>query len=79
MIIRGTAPVIETWRATLARVYAPHRLTIAIPDDAPHLPAALAAKAPRGEATAYVCHGSVCDAPVDSLAAIEPILARTTT
>jgi uncharacterized protein YyaL (SSP411 family) len=68
IIIRGVAEQIEAWRAQLARLYAPRRLVLAVPADALDLPAALADKAPRGEAVAYVCTGSVCGAPVATLA-----------
>jgi uncharacterized protein YyaL (SSP411 family) len=68
VILRGEPRIIETWRRELARLYAPRRLVLAIPADAPDLPPALAGKAPRGEATAYVCRGSLCLEPVDSLA-----------
>jgi uncharacterized protein len=68
VIIRGAAAQIEEWRSQLARVYAPRRLILAIPADSAPLPAALADKPARGEAVAYVCSGSVCAAPVTTLA-----------
>jgi uncharacterized protein YyaL (SSP411 family) len=67
VILRGEAATIEGWRAELAKVYAPHRLVLAIPADAQHLPEALRDKAPRGEAVAYICTGSTCSAPMGSL------------
>jgi uncharacterized protein YyaL (SSP411 family) len=68
VILRGGAAEIEAWRTELAKVYAPHRITLAIPTGMADLPAALADKAPpaRG-ALAYVCRGSVCSAPIDPL------------
>ncbi len=66
VILRGEAPAIESWRRELARLYAPRRMVLAIPADAGDLPAALAEKTPRGPATAYVCRGSVCSAPIDA-------------
>ena len=68
VILRGTPDSIESWRNQLARLYAPRRLLLAIPADTSGLPPALADKTPRGEATAYVCTGSTCSAPIDSLA-----------
>jgi uncharacterized protein YyaL (SSP411 family) len=69
VIIRGAATQIEEWRGQLARVYAPRRMILAIPEgSAQQLPAALADKPARGEAVAYVCAGSVCGAPVTTLA-----------
>ena len=66
VIVRGEASAIEAWRRELARLYAPRRMVLAIPADAPDLPPALAQKAPRGPATAYVCRGNVCAEPIDS-------------
>ncbi|MGH8275493.1 MAG: thioredoxin domain-containing protein, partial [Steroidobacteraceae bacterium] len=70
VILRGEPQAIEAWRGELVREYAPRRLTLAIPAGAPGVPAALAAKAPRGDAVAYICRGSTCSAPVESLEAL---------
>ena len=70
IVLRGAPAPIEAWRAQLARLYAPRRLVLAVPADATGLPAALADKAPQGEAVAYVCAGSVCGVPVTTLAAL---------
>jgi uncharacterized protein len=70
IILRGDPQQIEEWRVQLARLYAPRRLVLAVPADATDLPPALAQKAPRGEAVAYVCTGSVCGEPVSTLAAL---------
>jgi uncharacterized protein len=70
VILRGEAAAIEAWRRELARMFVPRRLVLAIPADATDLPTALADKAPRGAAAAYICRGSTCSAPVDSLEAL---------
>jgi uncharacterized protein len=70
VILRGEAQAIEAWRRELARSFTPRRLVLAIPADATALPAALADKVPRGESVAYICRGSTCSAPVDSLGAL---------
>jgi hypothetical protein len=72
VILRGEAAAIEAWRRELARMFVPRRLVLAVPADATELPPALAEKAPRGgtEAVAYVCRGSTCSAPVESLEAL---------
>jgi len=70
VILRGAAPTIEGWRRELARAFAPRRLVLAIPADAADLPPALADKAPRAGPVAYVCRGSSCSAPLDSLGAL---------
>ena len=70
VILRGEAAAIEAWRRELARMFVPRRLVLAIPADASDLPPALADKAPRGAAVAYICRGSTCSAPVESLEAL---------
>ena len=70
VILRGEPAAIEGWRRELARTFAPRRLVLAIPTDAPGLPRSLVDKVPRGEAVAYVCRGSTCSAPLESLAAL---------
>jgi hypothetical protein len=67
VVLRGEARTIEGWRADLARIYAPHRLVLAIGADDADLPLALADKTPRAGTVAYICRGSTCSAPVDSL------------
>jgi uncharacterized protein len=68
IIIRGAAAPIAQWHRELARLYAPRRLVLAVPSDLSDLPAALADKPARDTAVAYVCEGSVCGAPVSTLA-----------
>jgi uncharacterized protein len=70
VILRGETRTIDGWRADLARLYAPHRLTLAIAADARDLPPALADKTPRAGPVAYLCRGSTCSAPLDSLPAL---------
>jgi len=70
VLLRGEAAAIEAWRRELARMFVPRRLVLAIPADATDLPPALADKAPRGAAVAYICRGSTCSAPVESLEAL---------
>jgi len=70
VVLRGEARTIEGWRRDLARVYAPRRLVLAIPTDAAGLPPALADKTPRASPVGYICRGSSCSAPLDSLDAL---------
>jgi hypothetical protein len=70
VVLRGDSRTIEGWQRALARSYAPHRLLLAIPGDAPDLPTALADKTPRAGPVAYICHGSSCSSPLDSLDAL---------
>jgi hypothetical protein len=74
VILRGREPALGEWARRCRGAYAPRRLTFAIPDDAPALPPALAARDPRGEVVAYVCEGFVCAAPVTTLDALAPAL-----
>jgi uncharacterized protein YyaL (SSP411 family) len=68
IVIRGPAAQIEEWRGQLARLYAPRRMVLAVPADTPDLPPGLADKPAREAALAYVCTGSVCAAPINTLA-----------
>ncbi|MEO7774090.1 MAG: thioredoxin domain-containing protein [Steroidobacteraceae bacterium] len=70
VILRGRRDVLTAWQRNLAKLYAPRRLVLAVPDDLTGVPHALADKPARGAAIAYVCRGSVCAAPVDTLAAL---------
>jgi uncharacterized protein YyaL (SSP411 family) len=70
VVLRGEARTIEGWRLALARSYAPHRMVLAVPTEAVDLPAALADKTPRAGPVAYICRGSTCSAPLDSLDAL---------
>jgi len=70
VVLRGEARTIEGWALALAKTYAPHRIVLAIPAEAADLPPALADKTPRAGAVAYLCQGSTCSAPIDSLEAL---------
>ncbi|HWK75419.1 MAG TPA: thioredoxin domain-containing protein [Povalibacter sp.] len=70
VIVRGSAAEAASWRDELAKLYAPRRLTFAIPSDAHDLPPALADKKPQDGTVAYVCEGMTCSAPVNALAAL---------
>jgi len=70
VILRGARDAIGAWQRELAKVYAPRRLVLAIPADTPDLPPALKDKAPKGAAIAYICRGTTCSAPINSLDAL---------
>jgi uncharacterized protein YyaL (SSP411 family) len=70
VVLRGCSAAIEPWRIRLNAVFAPRRWTLAIPADIADLPAAIAAKPAGAAATAYVCRGMHCSAPISSLAAL---------
>ena len=67
LILRGPRAEIANWARELHKLYAPRRMVLAVPGDAQDLPPALEEKTSRGSAVAYVCRGSTCSAPIDSL------------
>jgi hypothetical protein len=68
IVLRGAVAELDCWRHELDRLWDPRRLILAIPADATALPAALAAKpAYAGRTVAYVCRGTSCSAPLESL------------
>lgn len=67
LILRGEDSAITAWARELHKLYAPRRMVLAVPSDARDLPPALAEKTSGSTALAYVCHGSTCSAPIDSL------------
>ncbi len=71
VILRGEQHVIEDWRRTLQRIWQPLVSVIAVPTGMPGLPAALAEKPPHGEAVAYLCRGSTCEAPLHGLETVQ--------
>ena len=75
LIIRGDAPQIEHWCASLGAVYAPTRMIFAIPRDAAEFPPALAAKRAAPGTVVYVCTGMNCSAPLDDLSDVARELA----
>jgi hypothetical protein len=70
VLLRGRPGAIEPWQTAINAEYSPQRWTLAIPADVTGLPAALAIKQADGGPLAYVCRGSVCSAPLDSLTAL---------
>jgi uncharacterized protein len=65
VVIRG---VDENWQRELGKLYAPHRLVFSIPAQLEGLDPAVADKKPGDATRAYVCRGSTCSPPVESLA-----------
>jgi uncharacterized protein YyaL (SSP411 family) len=73
ILLRGDESQITTWAKELHKLYAPRRLILAVPAAAQDLPPALADKgfpATSGGAIAYVCQGSTCSAPINSLSGL---------
>jgi len=68
VIVRG--PQAAAWQEQLSALYAPRRMIFAIADDAAGLPPALASKVGGGSTVAYVCKGTTCSPPFNSLPAL---------
>jgi uncharacterized protein YyaL (SSP411 family) len=67
VIVRGPEKEARAWQSELGKLYGPHRLTFAIPSGLEGLDAALADKKAGDVTRAYVCRGSTCSAPIESL------------
>ena len=67
ILLRGPAPWLALWLDKTRAGYHPERLVLALPNDA-ELPPALAERyPPQADATAYICRGSECLAPITDL------------
>ena len=73
VIVREHSAERGSWQRELGRLYAPRRLVFTIPADAQGLDPALTDKKAGSSTRAYVCRGSSCSPPVESL----PDLVRT--
>jgi uncharacterized protein YyaL (SSP411 family) len=75
VIVRGAPKRAADWARTARLVFAPRRLVFEIPAEAAPLPPALAEKAvPETGARAWICRGTTCLPPVDSLSALTTTL-----
>ncbi len=77
LVLRGKPDAMAEWEDMARATYAPRRLCFAIPGDATDLPELLKERVPRGKVTAYVCTGTTCSAPADSLEAFAEALKST--
>ena len=76
VIIRGGEDA-GPWRRAAAEGYAPHRIVIAIPENAAGLPGVLNSYTPSEATRAFVCRGTQCEPPIDSLEAFVERMAIT--
>jgi len=67
LIVRGPGEELGRWRQRVENAYAPDRLCFFIPDDSGDLPGLLATRAATGSPVAYLCRGTSCEAPIESL------------
>jgi len=67
IIVRARAQDGDGWQRELGKLYAPHRMVFSIPAELDGLDAAIADKQAGDATRAYVCRGSTCSPPVESL------------
>ncbi|MBV8805812.1 MAG: thioredoxin domain-containing protein [Sinobacteraceae bacterium] len=73
IILRGSEAEVAAWARDLHRIYAPRRMVLAIPGETAELPPALADKVPPAAShgpIAYLCKGSTCSSPINSLSGL---------
>ena len=76
VVLRGDASTCAAWARSLEREYRP-RVSVLDLSGAPDLPGALARSHVAGnEATAWVCTGTACLAPIHALSGLESVLAK---
>jgi uncharacterized protein YyaL (SSP411 family) len=68
VIVREQPGAEGAWQNELGKLYAPQRMVFSIPASSEGLDAALADKKPGAATRAYVCRGSTCSPPIESLA-----------
>lgn len=77
IVLRGSEKDLSKWLEVCQKDYHPNRLVFAIPDSETKLPGLLAEqKAIKNKVVAYVCRGTECLAPIDSLAKFEETLCQ---
>ncbi len=77
VILRGAAHALGEWQRTLATMYLPQTLIVALPDNLTDLPALLDKPAPAASAggvNAWVCQGVSCLPPLSDLGTIGRLL-----
>ncbi|MEJ0087117.1 MAG: thioredoxin domain-containing protein [Pseudomonadota bacterium] len=67
VIVREPENAAGRWQRELGKLYAPHRLVFSIAANLDGLDAAIADKKAGPAARAYVCRGSTCSAPIETL------------
>lgn len=78
VILRGPAGEIGEWQRFLNAGFNPHRTIFAIDDAHDDLPGLLAERKAADGPIAYVCRGTTCGAPIDTLEALTAELGTTT-
>ena len=79
IVVRGDPDALADWQRYISAGYNPGRMSLIIPNDEETLPGLLQERAPKGDAIAYVCEGTVCRAPVTTLEELAATLATAET
>ncbi|MCZ6498665.1 MAG: thioredoxin domain-containing protein [Gammaproteobacteria bacterium] len=79
IVVRGDPDALADWQRYISAGYNPGRMSLIIPNDEETLPGLLQERAPKGDAIAYVCEGTVCRAPVTNLEELAATLATVET
>ena len=77
IVIRGEGPELRRWLSRANLHFAPRRLVIGIPAAATDLPGLLEARRPEQDCLAYICKGTLCQAPVREFEHFEQRLVET--
>jgi uncharacterized protein YyaL (SSP411 family) len=75
VVVRASSTDMAAWQKTLDRRFAPNAYSFCIPADVELDRGLLADKTADHPPLAYVCHGTQCDAPVESIGALKQSLA----
>ncbi|WP_428634089.1 thioredoxin domain-containing protein [Sedimenticola sp.] len=75
IVLRGDDDALRPWIKRANRHYAPRRISFAIPTETSGLPPALSIKSATTGCTAYLCHGSHCEAPIHDYKRFDEALA----
>jgi uncharacterized protein YyaL (SSP411 family) len=78
VILRGPAAEIRDWQKFLNAGFNPHRTIFTIDDTQDDLPGLLAERRTADGPIAYVCRGTTCGAPIDTLEALTAELGTAT-
>jgi uncharacterized protein len=70
IVVRGNTDELHNWQQQLNKIYSPQRIVLGIPTAVTSLPEALASKQAATTTIAYVCKGTTCSEPLQSLVAL---------
>jgi uncharacterized protein YyaL (SSP411 family) len=77
LVIRGPAGQLGAWREQALRHWSPRRPVLAIPAESGGLPGLLGERPARPNVTAYLCRGTICEAPITDATTLDRRLTGT--